>query len=82
LSTPRSTGIKPRCPDDERYDEISTGVRDMIAFNIEFIPDVHCAGPSPGAPWATTRCALSMAQTDEVKRNLERLQPVGEKYGY
>jgi len=34
------------------------------------------AGPSPSA------CALSMAQTDEVKRNLERLQPVGEKYGY
>jgi len=23
-----------------------------------------------------------MAQTDEIKRNLERLQPVVEKYGY
>jgi hypothetical protein len=31
---------------------------------------------------ATTRCSSSMAQTDEVKRNLERLQPVVEKYGY
>jgi hypothetical protein len=81
LSTPRSTGIKPRRPDDERYDEIGTGVRDMIAFNIECIPDVHCAGPSPGAPWGLTRCA-SVAQTDEVKRNLEVLQPVLEKYGY
>ena len=81
MSTPRSPGIKRRRPDDEHYDEIGTGVRDMIAFNIEFIPDVHCAGPSPGAPWGTTRWA-SVAQTDEVKRNLERLQPVVEKYGY
>jgi hypothetical protein len=54
----------------------------MIAFNIEFIPDVPCAGPSPSAPWGTTRCASLVAQTDEVKRNLERLQPVVEKYGY
>jgi hypothetical protein len=49
-------------------------MREMIAI-------IACR-PVAERAWETTRCASSVAQTDEVKRNLERLQPVGEKYGY
>ena len=32
-------------PDGERYDEVGTVVRDMIAFGIDIIPDVHVRTP-------------------------------------
>lgn len=53
-------------------------MRDIIAI----IPDVHLRTPFAERALGNDRCASSAAQTDEVKRNLERLQPVVEKYGY
>ncbi len=38
-------GIESSRPDGERYDEVGTVVRDMIAFNIDIIPDVHVRTP-------------------------------------
>ncbi|MGH7847165.1 MAG: ABC transporter substrate-binding protein [Candidatus Binatia bacterium] len=32
-------------PDGERYDEVGTVIRDMIAFGIDIIPDVHVRTP-------------------------------------
>jgi hypothetical protein len=32
-------------PEGERYDEVGTVLRDMIAFNIDIIPDVHVRTP-------------------------------------
>ena len=38
-------GFQSSRPDGERYDEIGTVLRDMIAFNIDIIPDVHVRTP-------------------------------------
>ena len=38
-------GIESSRPEGERYDEVGTVVRDMIAFNIDIIPDVHVRTP-------------------------------------
>src|ERR687891_1496897 len=38
-------GMESSRPDGERYDEVGTVVRDMIAFNIDVIPDVHVRTP-------------------------------------
>jgi hypothetical protein len=38
-------GIESSRPDGERYDEVGTVLRDMIAFNIDIIPDVHVRTP-------------------------------------
>jgi len=38
-------GIESTRPGGERYDEVGTVVRDMIAFNIDIIPDVHVRTP-------------------------------------
>jgi len=38
-------GMESSRPDGERYDEVGTVVRDMIAFNIDIIPDVHVRTP-------------------------------------
>jgi len=38
-------GIDSTRPDGERYDEVGTVVRDMIAFGIDIIPDVHVRTP-------------------------------------
>ncbi len=38
-------GIDSSRPDGERYDEVGTVVRDMIAYNIDIIPDVHVRTP-------------------------------------
>src|SRR5215471_5669754 len=37
--------IESSRPDGERYDEVGTVVRDMIAFGIDIIPDVHVRTP-------------------------------------
>jgi hypothetical protein len=37
--------IESSRPDGERYDEVGTVLRDMIAFNIDIIPDVHVRTP-------------------------------------
>src|SRR5262245_19554021 len=38
-------GLESSRPDGERYDEVGTVLRDMIAFNIDIIPDVHVRTP-------------------------------------
>ena len=38
-------GIDASRPDGERYDEVGTVLRDMIAFGIDIIPDVHVRTP-------------------------------------
>ena len=38
-------GLESSRPDGERYDEVGTVVRDMIAFGIDIIPDVHVRTP-------------------------------------
>ena len=38
-------GIDSSRPDGERYDEVGTVLRDMIAFGIDIIPDVHVRTP-------------------------------------
>jgi NMT1/THI5 like len=38
-------GFESSRPDGERYDEVGTVLRDMIAFNIDIIPDVHVRTP-------------------------------------
>ncbi len=38
-------GIESSRPEGERYDEVGTVLRDMIAFNIDIIPDVHVRTP-------------------------------------
>jgi len=38
-------GMESSRPDGERYDEVGTVLRDMIAFNIDIIPDVHVRTP-------------------------------------
>ena len=38
-------GFESTLPDGERYDEVGTVVRDMIAFGIDIIPDVHVRTP-------------------------------------
>src|SRR5918992_4062533 len=37
--------IESTRPDGERYDEVGTVLRDMIAFRIDIIPDVHVRTP-------------------------------------
>ena len=48
-------------PGGERYDEVGTVVRDMIAYGIDIFPTSMCARRSPSAPWATMRCESSAA---------------------
>ena len=38
-------GIDASRPDGERYDEVGTVLRDMVAFGIDIIPDVHVRTP-------------------------------------
>ena len=38
-------GLEASRPDGERYDEIGTVLRDMVAFGIDIIPDVHVRTP-------------------------------------
>ena len=38
-------GFEASRPDGERYDEIGTVLRDMVAFGIDIIPDVHVRTP-------------------------------------
>ena len=38
-------GLESSRPEGERYDEVGTVLRDMIAFNIDIIPDVHVRTP-------------------------------------
>src|SRR6185503_14425704 len=38
-------GIDSTRPDGERYDEVGTVLRDMVAFGIDIIPDVHVRTP-------------------------------------
>ena len=48
-------------PDGERYDEVGTVLRDMIAFGIDIIPDVHVRTPFAERASAMTKCASSAA---------------------
>jgi hypothetical protein len=121
--------IESSRPGGERYDEVGTVLRDMVAFGIDIIPDesermrdltpmVMMEGhffPLDGqltaeGVWrileehldagvfskSITRADVEnlidqdlvqeawaeISETDEIKRNLERLQPVIERVGY
>ena len=66
-------GLESSRPEGERYDEVGTVLRDMIAFGIDIIPDVHVRPPRrrrrPGRLAHTLRRArYGKRRTEDYRR--------------